>query len=267
MNSAGVLRVLIAAACLGVGVVSANGTEPGPDGPAVAPVAPVAPVAMPAVTPSPTPPAVQMTPVWMQVPLNGAPPYYLAPQAAMPWAMAPAYPVLPPAQMFVPPPGWVPFVLVLVPMQAPTQGGVNYGPVAETPVVVLPPEVPASAAEAGPAAVQAPVSASAPPAVPSAAVPPVAAPAGPEVDAVVPASVPEAFAAPGIDYGPVAPTPVIELPAPDQAAVAEAKPAAKPVPRPVRKPVARKPVAKPRAAVPPVKKRMCWSNGVVAPCR
>lgn len=293
MNSAGVLRALVAAACLGVGAASANGTEPGPDSPNVAPLPPPA-VMLPAAT-SPAP----VSPVWVQVPAGGARPYVMVPQAAMPWVMAPAHPVMLPMQTVVPP-GWVPFMVVLVPVQAPAQGLPDYGPVSPAPVVVLPtPDVPAAApaaidysplSETPVVVLPAPDAQTSPPAAidygPVSEAPVVMLPlpdaspgteaaeavtlAPAQTEAVVqPVASVESFVAPAVDYGPVASTPVVSLLADEQATTVPPHPAVKAKARSRRsgKPAVRKATAKPRAAAQPVKKRMCWSNGIVAPCR
>lgn len=230
MNRTRIFAALGVAASLGAATAVANGSEPDPaQAPAQAAVAP----------------GVPMTPVWVQLPAAGSYPYYLmTPQPVPP---------LPLPQMTLPP-GWGPFVMVWVPVQAlqawPVPPVVDYGPVMDTPVVVLPEpgSAPVSdeAAESQPAAT-----------LPAQAAVPATGPA-PSAPAEVPLS--------EIDYGPIAPTPVVELPdfSAPPAVVAPAKPAAKARKKPVSK---KKPVQKAPAAAAPAKKRMCWTNGVVEPCR
>lgn len=326
MNTARILRIAVAASGLVAGLALANGTEPGPDEPAgglpgavLSPPVAGATGALPGAMPiMPAPHA------WLQAPVAGTHPYYLVPYPALSRPMAPAYPVLPMQAPVLP--GWVPFVMVLVPMQAmpqPPAGG-DYGPVADTPVVELPPPVAVVPAEGTPAT-QATTS--------SEVAPDVASPAqpidyGPIADAPV-IEVPASDAhppepAPTLllpDYGPVTASPVVELPEtgmPDSGqasvpAVGAPPPAAQAVVVPrvtvdygpiaatpvmalpvagtrvhqirtraraaapsgkAKAGLAVKPAIKPAAtskrgvAVPaPPKKRMCWSNGIVAPCK
>lgn len=257
------LATLCVLAALGSSAAAANGTEPDTAKP---------------VAPATVPPGVAMSPVWVQLPMAGTYPYVMVPPSL------PAYPL---PQMTLPP-GWGPFVMVWVPVQAlqsqPNPAVVDYGPVAETPVVELPEPVPTETVAPAQEAVLAPEPVAAPPA-------PVSPPAVSEQVAAEPAPAPEpvpdpalagkpdavavplAEAVPEIDYGPVAPTPVVDLlaltapPAVSEALPAPAQKTA--VPAPVtKKPVLRKKaVRKAPASVAPAKKRMCWNNGVVAPCR
>lgn len=223
---------------LGTAAAVANGTEP-----SAAPQ----PVAT-----QPVPPGMPAAPVWVQLPVAGSYPYFLMVPQPVP------SPVLP--QMVLPP-GWGPFVMVWVPVQALQAQSmppvVDYGPVADTPVVVLPePEAePSASAGLSPSV---PAAEATPSAVPETAGPP-AEPPG--------LSVPAESAMPAeVDYGPVAPTPVVVLPAhaaPSAAPQADTK---KPV-KPRKKPVAGKKPVSPSAPPATAKKRMCWTNGVVAPCR
>ncbi|MCA1978677.1 MAG: hypothetical protein LDL19_05510 [Thiobacillus sp.] len=310
MNPMAKISALIALACLDAGLASANGTEPGPDEHAAPPAVVASAPATPAVSgassshammPLPSLPAMApVAPVWLQVPASGLRPYYVVPQAGgMAWSVAPAFPAppVPPARMLAPS-GWVPYVLVLVPVQPSAPAQVDYGPVAETPVVPLPePETPVPPVETEirgadavePPAVAAPAIVAAPPAAVPAAenappVPATPAPAAASAPAIesqgpVPMKAAEPVAAPvqlaveaksaaapaDVDYGPVAPTPVVDLlavaasPAPRSAVPSTAGRTVKPV---VKKPAAARP-----AAVPPARKRMCWSNGVVSPCK
>lgn len=181
-------------------------------------------------------------------------------------------------------------IAALTPASAPASAEVDYGPVAETPVVELP------LLGATPEPTSAPLPALAPtPAVSEAAtLTPVMRDAAKPVDdsaAAAPArelpvsagterSSPTAdeptAAVPMtqtvVDYGPVTPTPVVDL-------LALEKPAA--APRPKKPRVAPKPLqpasnapatAAPASPpvptpAPPARKRLCWSKGVVAPCR
>ncbi|MEW6119747.1 MAG: hypothetical protein AB1593_06635 [Pseudomonadota bacterium] len=321
MNPAAILRVLVAASGLSVGIAAANGTEPGPDEPlgglpnAALPVfsGPL-PGGLPAVMP-----AMPVSPVWIQAPVAGTYPYFLMPHPALSRPMPPMYPVLP-----MQPPGWAPFVMVLVPMAAPP--GVDYGPVAETPVIELPvvenslgvgeaisgtkplievqPVLPAASLELapdyGPVAdtpvvelpagemIEPPPSPGerAPAPAPQSALPDAAPLAGQsavvaqEIDygpvAGTPvvelpefgAELPVAAMQPVIDYGPVAETPVVVLASPKTAPVSRTPLRTKPASAKARKPAASKTVPlRAKGAPAPTKKRMCWNNGVVAPCK
>lgn len=218
MKPTRIFSAMAVMAVLGTATAAANGTEPDTVKPPVPLVAA---------------PGVNMTPVWVQIPMTGPIPYFLAPPLPMP--------VQPLPQMTLPP-GWGPFVMVWVPLQAlqPTAQPalVDYGPVADTPVVELPETV-------------------VEPAVPETLLSP-----APVVMMPVDA---EAASVPGseVDYGPIAPTPVVDLMA-LSAPVAVSVPASKPPKKPA---VKKNPVRKLPAATVPAKKRMCWTNGVVAPCR
>lgn len=195
-----------------------------------------------------------MPPMVQMVPAAGAQALYWVAPPGMAWPAVPAYP----APMMPPPNAWRPFVWMLVPvLPAAPAAEVSYGPVADTPVVLLPPPEPAQ--DPAPAVAAVPTE---PPA--SAAVESEPARLGD-----VPVETPPALALPGPalpDYGPVAPTPVVDVLALQQPAAAvrprtphrNASKAARP-PAPA--------VASPAAAGKPARQRMCWSNGVVAPCR
>ncbi len=247
------LATLFALAALGSSVAVANGIEPEAVKPA---------------TPQSVAPGVGMMPVWMQLPMAGSYPYVMVP--------APALSAYPLPQMTLPP-GWGPFVMVWVPLQAlqslPQPAVVDYGPVADTPVVELPDPALVETAEPAREAMPVPIAVVTPAPVPA----PIASDPAPVVEPVtapVGAIKPDALAdsVSGIDYGPVAPTPVVDLlalTAPPAAGVADPAPAQKSAePAPVtKKPAARKKaVRKAPASVAPPKKRMCWNNGVVAPC-
>lgn len=258
MSALRALRTLIGAALLAPGLAVANGTGPGVAGPQAVP-------AGTATTPTLAPPP----PVWLPMaPFPGAQAYFYYPmqQPGMMWPMPYPYPVPQMAPPFV----WIPMLVQALPQQA-RPATVDYGPVADTPVVELPP------LEATPAA-----------ALPEGATP--AAPAGQVVEPATvalsqaarlsverdeaPAAEPEDPAAAAaanavtVDYGPVAPTPVVNL-------LALQRPASGPKPRkrlraapnPLRKPVTTPPPkARPAATTAPAKPRMCWTRGVVAPC-
>jgi hypothetical protein len=263
----GKTRGLVGLMLLGPGMVVANGALP------VAPDIPPPVQAMPATT--------FPAPMWPQMmPVPGAPPFYSMPQPGMAWPMLPPYPVpmiMPPAM----PATWTPFVWVWVPVGAvtPASTTVDYGPVADTPVIELPlADTAANIAMAPDGVAHAPVTvdvdtdkrvtvgaatAEAPlvdvqsttglaSSLPAAVMPaPVAA------SLVVSVSV--------VDYGPVAPTPVVDM-------LALEKRLAKTSLRKSSPPVSKPTVIKSNkpdstAASKPDKKRMCWNNGVVAPCR
>ncbi|MBI1283746.1 MAG: hypothetical protein GC183_05360 [Thiobacillus sp.] len=227
--------------------------------------------------------------------------YYWAPPPGMMWPVLPQYP----APMPMPAVVWV---MVPVPATSLTPAAVDYGPVADTPVVELPPvygapeammleggaspapamvdygpvadtpvmELPQSEPDiaqavaedaalaaalaqegkvnAGPAeivfgvesvTVNGQASVAGEPATPTVAVP---------VNEIP------------VDYGSVAPTPVVDLLALESQA-SKAPGASQPPSKPARKPgtpVSPKPVAKTKSEP---SKRLCWTKGVVAPCR
>lgn len=280
MNSIGLLCGLGAMACLASGVAWANGTEPASEH-----VAP--PVVMP------LPGAVPVPPVWLPAPMPFAPIHPMFPGGGMVWSPMPYYPAVPPAVMAVPP-GWFPYVMVLVPAPmpagiAPEQAAatplptapaaegaaavaptdlsavpvvpipaeVDYGPIAPVPVVAL----------TDPDEARAPVEPIRP--LPAADYGPVAPTPvvnlaglekafGGQAAGRKPASVEGlSFAPTAIDYGPVAPTPVVSLINPRKQPAAKSA-GAKPGPP--------KAAAKPARATQPVKKRLCWHNGIVGPC-
>ncbi|MFO7542529.1 MAG: hypothetical protein R6W97_06940 [Thiobacillus sp.] len=236
--------------------------------------------------------------MWMpMMPAAGMQMPYWAPPPGMVWPYQ--APVMMPSPLY---PAWRPVMLLMVPMPVPATGGVDYGPVADTPVVFLPQAD--GGADAAPAAADLPSvkadeaagpQSGLPEAVPAASVDEAPAAATPVVDLggvqpspavalIAPltgvtleeagsASAVQAAEAPAsvamVDYGPVAPTPIVDLEVLllQQPAVVVPEPAAtvpatlpKVAPKPIRK-KAKKVQAK------PAKKRMCWSNGVVAPCR
>jgi hypothetical protein len=177
-------------------------------------------------------------PAWPQgmFPMMWPMPYALPLHPAMAGGMLVPVPIYGVPGMPVPP-TWIPVFTMPVPPAAPValpaEAGVDYGPVSDTPVVELPPSEDASA----------------PPAVePGAALVPAAGPVDPP------------WTAPAVDYGPVTATPVVDL------LTLEAPPAAPPpVSKSTRSGAKAKTPAKGAAA--PRKNRMCWENGVVAPCK
>ncbi len=223
--------------------------------------------------------------------------YYWAPPPNMMWPVLPQYP----SPMVMPPVVWV---MVPVPASSLVPAGVDYGPVADTPVVELP--VPDSVPEQVVMQDSAPSSPASVDYGPVAETPVVAIPefthdmdqAGLEEAALAAALAQEAQSAAGtaaaastlttsqgeanepspteasppqappVDYGPVTPTPIVDLLALEaQAAETGEQVSPKAAAKPVRKsgtPASPKPVAQKKSA--PVK-RMCWSKGVVAPCR
>lgn len=230
----------------------------------------------------------QAVPLWPQAMPPMAPPVtYPMPFGVVAWPAPLPMPVAPmPAAG-----GWLPVVLVWMPVQALAPSGVDYGPVADTPVVELPAPDDVVASEVPPASSPEPEGVPAPtpageaggghppappserpaapdrsdtgsPAAAAVASPAVASDAGTarpataagaplQADSAGGVAAPAAVAKPGVDYGPIAPTPVVHLVKP-------------------RKPAATRPAgAKPAAALPapPPKRRLCWTNGVVAPCR
>lgn len=218
-------------------------------------------------------------PMWSQMMhVLGAPPFYSIPQSGMAWPMPPRYP----APMIMPAPAaWMPFVWVWVPVGAvaPALAAVDYGPVADTPVIELPladtaanaviapdgmAHAPATVdtdkrvtageatSEVLPIDVQSTTDSSS--SLPAAVMPvPVAASLVVPVSAVV------------VDYGPVTPTPVVDmLVLEKQLARASLRKSSRSALKPA---VTKSNKPDSTTASKPVKKRMCWNNGVVAPCR
>lgn len=161
-------------------------------------------------------------------------------------AMQQSIPAYPQPQTTLPP-GEGPWVPLQALQPAPQPPVVDYGPVADTPVVELPgpilEQVNEITRETPPASV-----------------------AAEKTGLIAVASLPDA--APEPDYGPIAPTPVVDL-----LALTAQSAASEPAPPSVKSPAIKKPAVKRKAvreapvAVTPPKKRMCWNNGVVAPCR
>ena len=240
------LSVLIA---VGPALASANGTD------AMSPAPVIEPASLPLFAPVPAAvvwPALPMAPVM--------PPPAMAFHPAMGWVM------LVPVSAGFPhlARGWQPILPIWSMAQPSLPAAVDYGPVADTPVVVLPETMPESDA-------------------------------GEEISRVTPVAAPEGMAGhpEPVDYGPVAVTPVIFLETPEAAAdsgMERERPIQVETRRPVDYgPVARTPVVRlsaPRAARPaapirrttardkpasptraPSSPRLCWKNGVVAPCK
>lgn len=211
---------------------------------------------------------------WAQaVSMMRAPAYFPVPPGTVwPWQPMRLAPVMVPW----PAPGpWAPFALLWVPLPTAMPVPVDYGPLMQTPVVELPlpdfalePAVPGDgttvleAAEPGKAGAVTVIEQVRSDAVAS----PTSAMPEPPVGAPAPV---------GVDYGPVTPTPVVDLIALEQqmeAASAASRSPERTAPKAPRKQVrTRTPTTTPstpaQSAAPPVKRRMCWSNGVVAPCR
>jgi hypothetical protein len=252
------IRALLGAALLGPGFVMADGGEP---------ATPTKPPAQ--VVPAMSSPLAWQAPVWVNmVPVPGNQPYSLMPQPGMAWPVLPQYPV-----PMATPPAWAPIIWVMVPLRpmALVPAETDYGPVADTPVIELPLPDEAPAIPAPEVAMPAPPMAEADRPVTEAGA--TAGPAATEASAA--AATPEISAAPTaaavgaetVDYGPVASTPVVDLRVLEQQAAAEGAP--KPsTSNPARKaPSTASPKPRSTAADKPAKRRMCWTNGVVAPCR
>ncbi|MFN3715429.1 MAG: hypothetical protein ACK4R8_01765 [Thiobacillus sp.] len=225
------LATLSTFALLGAGTATASGAQPGiASQPAGAQQQPVSPPQLA--------PGMPMVPMWGQLPAAGGYPYFLMiPQPV------PAYPL----PQMAPQPGWWPFVMVWMPVQAmqgvPVPPVADYGPVADTPVVVLPEPDPEPQPDA---AVSRTTQLAAPPR--QGEIP---------LEQAAEGSAPASAVVADADYGPVAPSPVVELP--DFSAPPAAQTKKKPA-------VRKKPVNKAPAAALPAGKRICWNNGVVAPC-
>ncbi len=264
-------RVLLGTILLGLGsgLAMANGSAP----------------AQPQTIPAMNPPVMAQAPMWLQmVPIPGTAHYYLMPQPGMTWPV-PVAPQYPAPMPFAAPAAWAPFVWVLVPVPpiAAMPATVDYGPVADAPVVELPPdEVPAATTPEGAALAPVTMEADQAASVPSPA--PVTAPveatttnAAALNPAMLAAAAPESVSPPvvsappsaiTVNYGPVTPTPVVNLLALEKrAAAARSRNTFRAKPQGVRKATATALKPLPAAAAKPVKRRLCWSNGVVAPCR
>ena len=282
MGALRMMRAAMAGLLLSSGLVVANDTK------SVAPDAqPMPAQAAPAASPVVAP----QSPVWLQmVPVVGPGGMYWIPVPAVRWPAAPQYPApipLPyPAYAGGQPNVWMP---VPMPAQAPAalpgSAEVDYGPVADTPVVELSAFDATSDSAPVPAAAE-PAGAALTPALPESAKP-VAGSTAETITPELPASagmgqpsapaeaqasvVPASLTA--VDYGPVAPTPVVDLLAAERQAVApRPRKKAQVAPKPLQ-PASNAPAASAPASPPvptpaqPAKKRLCWNKGVVAPCR
>jgi hypothetical protein len=287
------LRSVVVALLLGPGLVAAANvdTDASNEQPIQGQVAP-------AMKPDTVPPVV----MWPQMmPMARPMVYYWAPPPGMMWPVLPQYS----APMAMPPVVWV---MVPVPATSLSPAMVEYGPVADTPVVEVPltdeapekimqepPALPAPAVvDYGPvtdapvvelplpdtdntqammeeaalaAALAQEVKVDAGPAAVAPGVK--SAPMNGQSNAAGEPEAPTATAsvnAPPVDYGPVTPTPVVDLLALEALGSGTPAPAKRP-PKPVRKsgtPVSAKPMAKVKSEP---SKRLCWTKGVVAPCR
>lgn len=257
MSAPEIMRRVIAALLLGPSLVAAADVEN-----AASSEQPIPGQVTSEMKPDMAPPVLMWPPM---MPVARPMVYYWAPPPGMMWPVLPQYP----APMAMPSVVWV---MVPVPSTSLTPAIVDYGPVADTPVVELPrtdldtaqamAEDAALAAalaqedkvDAGPAEVASGVEsatlngqspAAGEPAVPNVAVPVNEAP---------------------VDYGPIAPTPVVDLLGLESQA-SKTPDASRPPSKPARKsgrPASPKPVAKTKSEP---SKRLCWTKGVVAPCR
>lgn len=275
MCAPAMMRAAMFVLMLGPVLATANGTAPTvPDIPPELGAAPAAP-----------PGNVSPVPVWLQrVPAAWPQAVYWVPAPGMMWPMVPTYPA--PIPIPYPSAGWRPFVMMWVPVTAQVPVSVTadgvYGPVADTPVVELP--LPALTLEPASAPVSTPVPEGAmrssaitepgkPDAGPAAAVTVLELPASAETGGLSLAADAQTSAMMAVDYGPVAPTPVVDLLALEQQAAAPrprdmTRVAPKPLQKSVRQsPVTSAPASAMQSAAKPVKKRLCWNKGVVAPCR
>lgn len=178
----------------------------------------------------------------------------------------PTWPGMPPVLT------WVPVVLVplMVAPASPQGAVVDYGPVSDAPVVVLPSAEEPQAAAWMPTEVDYGPVAATPVVVLSSPEEPQVAPT-PAADAVAPAPTDagaagtSAWEPSNVDYGPVTATPVIDLQELEKQLSA-------PPPRPGKPSRPSGSASKPKAQAAskpaaPTKKRMCWENGIVAPCK
>jgi len=198
-----------------------------------------APMAMPTVQLMPYVPGlagrVMFMPVWMQ-PMPGMP-------AVLNW-----------------------FPVILAPVQAlpglplPQADSVDYGPVSDTPVIELPlPEELNSQPTEEPEATNDPESPPAAEDASAAAQMPIEIVATEDAADMLSASADPPWTEPAVDYGPVTATPVVDM------LELEKKLSTPPVRTKKRSSSNSPPPAKPAAA--PKKNRMCWENGIVAPCK
>jgi hypothetical protein len=257
------LRIFMGAVLCSPGLVIADGGEPA--APNMPPPVQMAPGVMP--------PRVPQAPAWLQiVPVQGMQAHFLMPQPGAVWPAPLPYPA-PMAMPFAAPATWAPFLWVLVPVQAMTSAPaeLDYGPVADAPVVELPPpdEVPAAPEPEGAMPAPTVVETDRPGTEGGATTDTSAINVLPAAGATEPAVAPAAASvgAPMVDYGPVTPAPVVDLLDLQQQAAAESVPKST-LSKPARNTSApSSPNPRSTATAKPVKKRMCWINGVVAPCR
>lgn len=150
----------------------------------------------------------------------------------------------------VAPSPWPAAMTIWVPVVNPTLGG---WPVWMPFVIVSP----GPAVDGTPAAKAGPVSGHAPPPAPA-----LASEAEPVSEAeAAPSKASIEFKVPDVDLGPVAPTPVVLLPEAVETSAPPQKLQKKAAPQ-------RRKAASPRSETQAVKKRrLCWKNGVVAPCK
>ena len=235
---------------------------------------------------------IQSMPMWPQqmMPSMGMQPVYGGMPPGMMWPMQSPYPapMMPPAPQVI----WVPYMWVMMPAQAGLPPGEESQSAAHPPVAGLPaldamPSTP-SAEPVPPAPV---VKADPAPPVPAARLPqddPQPAAAGPfpvpaamdsplpetplhesSVAAVVPVPAHAAGSKMSVDYGPVAPTPVVVLPAGEtqRPSVPSRKRSRAGSRDTVKSAVPKARQTSTKATAKPAKPRMCWTRGVVAPCR
>lgn len=239
----------------------------------------------PAAAATPAPPAAVNAPRMPSYPVwpGGAYPVMRLPLQPMPY-FVPYYPgraggFFMPAPMPMMMPGmpaprtWVPVIMIPAAVAPGVTGPtLDYGPVADTPVVELPlPEAlgtepqgepePSSTKSEPKGESGASVGPEAPPvaAIQPVMAQPAAETAGVDSAAALAASEAVAWPEPKVDYGPVAATPVVDL-------LALEKQLSDP---PIRASTRTRSRATPTASAAPVakKKRICWENGIVAPCR
>lgn len=189
---------------------------------------------------------------------------------------------------------WPMFVVVWIPVQpespAPPAAEGGAAAVAADPAPAATAQLPggdalapvaaATPAESTPTAGQSVPAAAASPALPASPAATAATAAEPQPDAPTRAlaearsgaqaqAAPVVWPVPVVDYGPVAPTPVVDLIALEKrTAVAVKKPASETLRKRARAAAGPAAAAQPaQAPAAPAKRRLCWTNGVVAPCR
>lgn len=253
MNAPAIMRSFIAVLLLGPGWVIAAGAGT---------AAPNEPSNTPQVTPAMQQDLAQSAAMWLRMmPVARPQVYYWAPPPGMMWPLLP---------MAMPPVVWV-----MVPVPSPAQ--VDYGPVADTPVVELPlPETAAQimiddAALAAALAQEGNAGIGAATVTPGAALPSIPgmdnqpATGGNDASALAAPATADVMA---VDYGPVTPTPVVDLLALQTQAAGSGAPVSSraTVKTGHKSGTPTSPKIVPKAKSVPAK-RLCWSKGVVAPCR